>query len=113
MTTARTAKVLDFFAAFQTQNEAAARAMVAGGFTFTSPQDDHLDVAKYFEVCFPTAAHFASQTIMETAEAGDTVLVRYEYELADGSGRFRNMEALTVEDSGLISEVQVYFGGGV
>jgi hypothetical protein len=112
MTTSKTAKVLDFFAAFQTQNKSAARAMVSDQFRFTSPQDDRLDREKYFEVCFPTADHFASQTMMETAEVGDTVLVRYEYELTDG-GRFRNMEALTVDDSGLITEAQVYFGGGV
>ena len=113
MTTTKTARVLAFFAAFHEQNEAAARSMVAPGFTFTSPQDDHLDVEKYFEVCFPTAAHFAWQTIMETAEVGDTVLVRYEYEVADGGGRYRNMEATTVGDDDRISEVQVYFGGAV
>ena len=113
MTTSKTARALDFFAAYQAQNEAAARSMVAEGFRFTSPQDDHLDRQTYFEVCFPTIAHFTSQTMMETAEVGDTVLFRYEYEVADGGGRFRNMEALTVDDAGLISEVQVYFGGGV
>jgi hypothetical protein len=109
----KTARALDFFAAFQAQNEAAARAMVTERFRFTSPQDDHLDRETYFEVCFPTIGHFASQIMMETAEVGDTVLVRYEYELADAGGRFRNMEALTVDDTGLITEVQVYFGGGV
>ncbi len=113
MTTTKTARVLDFFAAYQAQNEAAARALASDGFRFTSPQDDHLDRERYFEVCFPTIGHFASQTMMETAEVGDTVLVRYEYEVADGGGRFRNMEALTVNDAGLITEVQVYFGGGV
>ena len=50
--------------------------------------------------------------MMETAEVGDTVLIRYEYELADG-GRFRNMEAITVDSEGRILETQVYFGGAV
>jgi ketosteroid isomerase-like protein len=113
MTTSKTATVLEFFAAYQAQDEAAARSMVADDFQFTSPRDDHLDVERYFEICFPTVDHFASQTMMETAEVGDTVLVRYEYEVADGGGRFRNVEALTVDDSGLIRGVEVYFGGEV
>ena len=112
MTTSKTAKVLGFMAAFHEQNEAAARSLVADGFRFTSPQDDHLDREQYFTVCFPTAAHFVEQRMMETAEVGDTVLIRYEYELADG-GRFRNMEAITVDSEGRILETQVYFGGAV
>ena len=112
MTTSKTAKVLGFMAAFHEQNLAAAHALVADGFRFTSPQDDHLDRDEYFRVCFPTADHFIEQRMMETAEVGDTVLIRYEYELADG-GRFRNMEAITVGEDDLIHEVQVYFGGAV
>jgi hypothetical protein len=112
MTTSKTAKVLGFFEAYHAQNEPAARALVGDGFRFTSPQDDHLDREQYFAVCFPTAEHFESHTMMETAEVGDTVLVRYEYVVA-GGGRFRNVEAITVDAAGLITEAQVYFGGEV
>ncbi len=113
MTTSKTATALKFFEVYRAQDEAAARSMVAPDFHFTSPRDDHLDVERYFEICFPTVEHFASQTMMEAAEVGDTVLVRYEYEVTGGGGRFRNVEALTIDDAGLVREVEVYFGGEV
>jgi len=113
MTTSKTATALDFFAAYRAQDEDKARSMVGDDFSFVSPRDDHLDVERYFEVCFPTVDHFASQTMMETAEVGDVVLLRYEYEVADGGGRFRNVEALTIDDEGMINGVEVYFGGAV
>jgi ketosteroid isomerase-like protein len=108
----RTDAVLLFFAAFHAQDSPAARALVATDFHFTSPQDDHLDRETYFDVCFPTASHFVEQRMLELTEVGDTVLSRYEYELADGT-RWRNMEAHTVDAAGMIHEVQVYFGGQV
>ncbi|PJJ62233.1 nuclear transport factor 2 family protein [Compostimonas suwonensis] len=96
---------------FQSQDQATAASLLSAGFRFTSPQDDHIDKAEYLAVCFPTADHFAEHRLMEVVEAGDEVLIRYEYVLHDGR-RFRNMEAITVRD-GLIAEVQVYFGGAV
>ncbi|MFF0990979.1 nuclear transport factor 2 family protein [Kocuria nitroreducens] len=98
------------FAAYLAQDEAAARELVGDGFRFTSPQDDHIDRAAYFERCFPTADRVARQDLLQLVEAEPgLVLVRYEYELRTG-GTFRNMEAITVRD-GRVVEVQVYFGG--
>ncbi|MFJ8113721.1 nuclear transport factor 2 family protein [Streptomyces sp. NPDC096132] len=100
------------FRHYRAQDRAAAVLLYADDFTFTSPQDDHIDKAAFFARCFPTADRMAEQRLLHVTPADDElVLVHYEYELAEG-GRYRNVEAITVRD-GLIREVQVFFGGGV
>jgi len=97
------------FAAYLAQDRAAAEALVAEDFRFTSPQDDHIDRAAYFERCFPTAERVRRQEIQRLARTGDDVFVLYEYELQTGAVH-RNAELLTVR-SGRVVEVQVFFGG--
>lgn len=97
---------------YRAQDRDAAWPLYAEGFAFTSPQDDHLGKAAFFERCFPTAGRFAEQRLLHVTPAGDgLVFVHYEYRLTSG-GRYRNVEAITVRD-GLIAEVQVFFGGEV
>jgi ketosteroid isomerase-like protein len=94
------------------QDRAAAELLYADDFTFTSPRDDHIDKAAFFERCFPTADLFHWQTLLHVTPADDElVFVYYEYELKTG-GIYRNVEAMTVRD-GLIRDVQVFFGGAV
>jgi ketosteroid isomerase-like protein len=110
MTNGSTDVVRRLFAAYLAQDEAAARELVGDGFRFTSPQDDRIDRAAYFERCFPTADRVARQDLLQVVEAEPgLVLVRYEYELRTG-GIFENMEAITVRD-GRVLEARVYFGG--
>lgn len=98
------------FAAYRDQDRDAAGRLLADDFVFTSPQDDHIDKATFFERCFPTVTHFASHELLEVVPTeGDDVFVLYEYEL-EGGGRYRNAEVHTVHD-GQIHEVQVFFGG--
>lgn len=98
------------FESYLTQNREAAAEVMADDLVFTSPQDDHIDRAAYFERCFPTVDRLRSQEILEAAPAGDDgVFVLYEYELKSG-GRYRNTEFITVRD-GRITEIQVFFGG--
>ncbi|HWE88713.1 MAG TPA: nuclear transport factor 2 family protein [Pseudonocardiaceae bacterium] len=98
------------FAGYQTQDRAAAERLIADDFSFTSPQDDHIDRASYFERCFPTTDRLRWQKILEvTPTADDGVFALYEYELKTGEV-YRNAEFLTVRD-GRITEVQVFFGG--
>jgi ketosteroid isomerase-like protein len=100
------------FASYREQDRDAAEKLIADDFVFTSPQDDHIDRATYFERCFPTADRFRSQEILSVAPAeGDAVFVLYEYELRNGE-RYRNAEVHTVRGD-QVSEVQVFFGGRV
>jgi ketosteroid isomerase-like protein len=100
------------FRFYRSQDREAALPLYADDFTFTSPQDDHIDKAAFFERCFPTADHFAEQRLLHVTPADrDLVFVHYAYELTTGE-RYRNVEAITVRD-GRIHEVQVFFGGKV
>jgi len=98
------------FRHYRSQDRTAAFALYADDFSFTSPRDDHIDKAAFFEQCFPTADLFKEQQLLHVTPADEElVLVYYEYELVTG-GRYRNVEAITVRD-GLIRDVQVFFGG--
>lgn len=98
------------FRYYLSQDRDAAFALYADDFTFTSPQDDHIDRAAFFERCFPTAGRVREQRLLHVTPADEElVFVYYEYELTTGD-RHRNVEAITVRD-GLIQDVQVFFGG--
>jgi ketosteroid isomerase-like protein len=100
------------FDAYRTGDRAAAEKLLAPALVFTTPQDDHIDRAAYFERCFPTAERFARQEIRALAVAGNGVFVMYEYELADSGETYRNTELHTVIGQH-ITEIQVFFGGRV
>ncbi|MFB9234666.1 nuclear transport factor 2 family protein [Plantactinospora siamensis] len=98
------------FEAYRQEDRAAAEPLYGPELRFTSPQDDHIDRAAFFERCFPTASRFRTWRLLHVAEADDRdVYATYEYELPDGDTH-RNTELITVED-GRIVEVQVFFGG--
>ncbi|KAB1985711.1 MULTISPECIES: nuclear transport factor 2 family protein [Streptomyces] len=100
------------FRHYRSQDREAALPLYADDFTFTSPQDDHIDKAAFFERCFPTAGRLTEQRLLHVTPADrELVFAHYEYELTTGE-RHRNVEAITVRD-GLIREVQVFFGGKV
>lgn len=110
MTNADTARAL--FASYLAQDREAADRLIADEFVFTSPQDDHIDKATFFQRCFPTASRFRSYDLRHVVPTdGDEVFVLYQYELRTGE-RHRNTEVLTVRD-GKVFETQVFFGGRV
>jgi ketosteroid isomerase-like protein len=98
-------------AAYLTGDREAADRLFAADFTFTSPQDDHIDRIAWFERCFPTAHRFSSHELLEVVTTDAGLLSLYEYELHTGE-RYRNAELAVVRD-GRITEVQVFFGGAV
>jgi ketosteroid isomerase-like protein len=84
--------------------------LLAEEFTFTSPQDDHIDKAAFVQRCLPAAGQITNHRTVHLVEAeGGNVFIMYEYTGSDG-GTHRNTECLTVRD-GLIVETQVFFGG--
>ncbi|MEH0577507.1 MULTISPECIES: nuclear transport factor 2 family protein [Streptomyces] len=100
------------FRHYRAQDRDAALPLYADDFTFTSPRDDHIDKAAFFERCFPTAHLMTEQRLLHITPAdSELVFAYYEYRLTTGA-RHRNVEAITVRD-GLIREVQVFFGGRV
>jgi ketosteroid isomerase-like protein len=90
-----------FFDSYLAQDRAAAERLAAEDFVFTSPQDDHIDRATFFERCFPTADRFKdNQLLVVVPTEVDDVFVLYEYEL-EGGQRYRNTEVITVQDGRL------------
>ena len=98
-------------AAYKAGDREIATALFSPEFRFTSPQDDHIDRATWFERCFPTADRFVAHELLEIVSTPSGVISLYEYELVNGE-RYRNTE-LTVVRAGQIVEVQVFFGGRV
>jgi hypothetical protein len=98
------------FDSYLKQNRGMAERLLADRFVFTSPQDDHIDRAAFFERCFPTANRLVRQDLLHVVPADDNdIFVMYEYELKTGE-RHRNVEVLTVHGD-QITEAQVFFGG--
>lgn len=61
----KTARVLALFEAFLEQDRDAAEKLLGDEFTFTSPYDDRIDKATYFERCWPNRGHIVSQTLKQ------------------------------------------------
>lgn len=106
------AKVSDLvrrcFEAWETSDRAMLEALLADDFTFTSPNDDHISRAEYWETCWPGREKIQAIRIEKLVEQGDEAFVRYECQLTDGT-RFRNVEYFKF-DGARIKGVEVYFG---
>jgi hypothetical protein len=83
-------------------------ALVAEDFRFTSPYDDAIDRAEYFERCWPSHARVDTMTLTRVAETPGGAYVTYEIRFRDGH-RAQNTEWLAVHDH-QVHAVEVYFG---
>jgi len=98
--------------AYRNQDLETATRLLADDFTFTSPQDDHIDKAAYLERCFPTSDRFTDSVVLALVAADDdSVFLLYEHELTTDE-RYRNTEYITIRNGQLV-ETQVFFGGRV
>ncbi len=58
------------FDAYRTGDLEAALPLYGRDLTFTSPPDDHIGPAAFFERCFPTAGRFARQDLRHVVALG-------------------------------------------
>lgn len=93
--------------AYVDKDRKAMEALIADDFEFTSPIDNALDRATYFNRCWPSSESMKSATIGAAVDLGDRAFIVYEAE-ARGK-RFCNCEMHTARDGRLVS-VKVYFG---
>ncbi len=98
------------FQAYVDGDRAAIEPIIAGDFRFTSPLDNRIDRATYFERCWPNHRSITGFNFVRLVADGDTVFITYEGRTADKV--FRNTEIMTVRE-GRIVEVEVYFGWNV
>ena len=103
------AELLDrYFTAYRTQDRKVIEAGLTEDFTFTSPYDDAIGRATYFERCWPNSELFQTIELEKVFEQGDEAFARYRVLTKDGR-EFRNTEFYTFRGDQLTS-VQVYFG---
>jgi uncharacterized protein YndB with AHSA1/START domain/ketosteroid isomerase-like protein len=98
------------FAAYVAKDREAIEALLADDFHFTSPLDNRIDRATYFEVCWPNSERMDGFDIERICVEGDRAFVTYEGRM--GNERFRNTEVHTVRGN-KIADVEVYFGWSV
>jgi len=103
--------VRKIFDTYRTGDKQALEALLSDDFTFTSPRDNHIDRAAYFERCWPNRDKIRSRHIEDVFVEGNAAFVRYQRELTNGA-IFRNTEYMRV-DGPHIKEVEVYFGASL
>jgi ketosteroid isomerase-like protein len=85
--------------------------ILADGFTFSSPLDDHIKINAVKERCWPNAGKFKSIDVQQLVINGNAVFV-----ISDGyttAGKFmRNCDYFTIKD-GKIAAYECFFGPGV
>jgi ketosteroid isomerase-like protein len=96
------------FEAFVAGDRKTSEDLLAEDFTFTSPNDDAIDKATYFERCWPYHTLFASFDLEKIFEQGDEAFVLYRAVMKNGK-TFRNTEFFVFEGD-RIAQVNVYFG---
>ena len=96
-----------YFGAYESENRELAEQLLADDFTFTSPNDDAIDRATYFERCWPHSDAAREQQIEKIVVDGDKAFVTYR--CSSNGKSFRNTEFMTFVD-GRIASVNVYFG---
>ncbi len=96
------------YTAYEMKDRAALEELLSEDFTFTSPVDDHISRARYFERCWPNSQHLSSFDIKDLFVEENHVCVRYDARTSTGM-TFGNVEFFTLR-AGKITQVQVYFG---
>lgn len=104
----REATVRGLFAAYLANRKDEVSDMLTDDFTFSSPRDDHIGKAAYFERCWPQPPAFRAIHIERISLEDNEALVRYRAEKQDG-GAFRNVEVIRFHGD-RIASVEVYFG---
>jgi ketosteroid isomerase-like protein len=100
--------IFDAFHAYETDDRAQLERVIAEEFSFTSPYDDAIDRAAYFERCWPNHKTIAKVKVERIFIEGDGAFVTYLGTSKNGRS-FRNTEYFTFR-GGKIASVDVYFG---
>ena len=85
--------------------------ILADGFTFSSPLDDHIDVKVLKDRCWPNAYNLKQVDVEKFVVNGDDVFVIATGWTNNGKS-LRNMDCFTVKD-GKIKAYECFFGPGI
>ena len=104
----KTELIRNLFAAYMKNDRQAVEAAFTDDFRFTSPYDDELDKATYFERCWRVADWIERQDLERIMVEGEAAFVTYRCVAKSGKS-FRNTEAYTFAGD-RIRRIDVYFG---
>lgn len=97
------------FAAYLNRERHVLEELFADDFKFTSPYDDAIDKAAYFERCWPISASGRMENTVERIfEQGEEAFVTYRVVTGDGD-TFRNTEFFRFAGD-KVKSIDVYFG---
>ena len=96
------------FAAYRANDRTSVEDSFTEDFRFTSPYDDRIDKATYFERCWRVSDWIERQQLEKIVVEGDEAFVSYEVVTKEGK-RFRNTEFFRF-DGDKIRSIDVYFG---
>lgn len=96
------------FAAYLANDRQAVEEALTADFRFTSPYDDAIDKATYFERCWRNADWIARHELEKILVEGNEAFVTYNCVAKDGKN-FRNTEFFSF-DGDRIKSIDVYFG---
>ena len=85
--------------------------ILADGFTFSSPLDDHIKINVVKERCWPNAGHIKKVDVQQLIMNGDAAFVIGNGYNSDGK-LFRNCDYFTIKD-GKIMAYECFFGPGI
>jgi ketosteroid isomerase-like protein len=96
------------FIAYNAKDRDTVEGLLSDTFTFTSPYDDAIDRATYFERCWPNSDRIRQHVIERIFVEGNEAFVTYRAITVEGI-EFQNTEFFTFEGK-QIASVNVYFG---
>ena len=104
----KTGIIRNLFAAYLSNDRAAVEAAFTDDFRFTSPYDDEIDKATYFERCWTNSDWIERQDLERITVDGEAAFVTYRCVTREGKS-FRNTEFFAFAGE-RIGRIDVYFG---
>jgi ketosteroid isomerase-like protein len=103
--------IRQYYTAFEKKDWNLMTQILADGFTFSSPLDDHIKVEAFKERCWPNAYSIKRFDVEKLVVNGEDAFVITNGWTTDGK-LFRNGEYFRVKD-GTIREYECFFGRGI
>lgn len=100
-----------YYSAFEKKDWNMIQPVLADGFTFSSPLDDHISVAAFKERCWPNAYKIKRFDVVKVIENGDDAFVITNGYTTEGK-LFRNGDCFKLKD-GKIVAYECFFGPGI
>ena|SRR6185437_14243304 len=100
-----------YFTGFEKKDWNSMQQILADGFSFSSPLDDHISLKSFKERCWPNAYKIKRFDMEKLVVNGDEAFVIYNGWTTDGK-LFRNSEYFKLKD-GKIREDECFFGPGI